>query len=202
MVNFWNSLFRLEVVVKNINDNSVTIKEESPTSGKKDEDKGSSTSAKENPATKQTSKLPKGNTNQVDETHEEGIEEGLSNQEQPKTNQMNKNKNAAPLDFLSSQSWVLDLYFDVLFVSVLAMSNFAMGTIMFIAWVPKAQVLWTVCTSACGKPFPMIVPMAKLHSLLVMCSKNSTLKCLRKKTCQIALCNLLWVNDAFDFIYP
>ena len=36
------------------------------------------------------------------------------------------------------------------------MSNFAMS----------APVLWTVCMSACRKPFPKIVPMAKLHSLL------------------------------------
>ena len=31
---------------------------------------------------------------------------------------------------------------------------------------PQALVLWTVCTSACGKPFPKIVPMAKLDILL------------------------------------
>ena len=38
--------------------------------------------------------------------------------------------------------------------------------IPFIARVPKAQVLWTVCTSACGKFFPKIIPMAKFHSLI------------------------------------
>ena len=45
------------------------------------------------------------------------------------------------------------------------MSNFTM-CIQFIALVPSALVLWTVRTCACGKPFPKIVPMAKLHSLL------------------------------------
>ena len=34
--------------------------------------------------------------------------------------------------------------------------------IQFIALVPLALVLWTVCTCACGKHFPKIVPMAKL----------------------------------------
>ena len=34
--------------------------------------------------------------------------------------------------------------------------------IQFIAWVPKAWLLWTVCVSACGKPFSKIVPMVKL----------------------------------------
>ena len=34
--------------------------------------------------------------------------------------------------------------------------------IQFIALVPLALVLWTVCTGACGKPFPKIVPMVKL----------------------------------------
>ena len=34
--------------------------------------------------------------------------------------------------------------------------------IQFIALVPLALVLWTICTCACGKPFPKIVPMAKL----------------------------------------
>ena len=59
-----------------------------------------------------------------------------------------------------------------------AMSNFHMGTIlgkgfaqaqvhMSIARVPKARVLLTLCTSAWAKPFPKIVPMMKLHSLLV-----------------------------------
>ena len=40
-----------------------------------------------------------------------------------------------------------------------------MGTILGKGF-PQAQVLGTVCTSACGKPFPKSVPMAKLHSLL------------------------------------
>ena len=34
--------------------------------------------------------------------------------------------------------------------------------IQFIALVPSALVLWTVCTCACGKPIPKIAPMAKL----------------------------------------
>ena len=39
----------------------------------------------------------------------------------------------------------------------------------FLEQVPKAGVLLTVCTSACEKPFPkIIVPMAKLHSLIVL----------------------------------
>ena len=46
--------------------------------------------------------------------------------------------------------------------------------IQFIARVPKAQVLWTACKSACGKPFPKIVPMAKLHSLLACAFIMST----------------------------
>ena len=36
--------------------------------------------------------------------------------------------------------------------------------IQFIALVLSALVVWTVCTCACGKPFPKIVPMAKLDS--------------------------------------
>ena len=69
----------------------------------------------------------------------------------------------------------------------------------------KAQVLWTVCTSACGKSFPKIVPMAKLHSLLACAFILSTYNNLllkakgRKKPHQIAVCNnLLWWNDAFQ----
>ena len=38
----------------------------------------------------------------------------------------------------------------------------------------SALVQWTVCTSACGKPFPKIVPMAKLHSLLACAFIMST----------------------------
>ena len=34
--------------------------------------------------------------------------------------------------------------------------------IQFIALVPSALVLWTVCTCACAKPIPEIVPMLKL----------------------------------------
>ena len=58
------------------------------------------------------------------------------------------------------------------------MSNFAMGTIMGKGFA-QAQVhtnLSTscdVCTSACAKPFPKIVPMAKLHSLIVTLIKNN-----------------------------
>ena len=46
--------------------------------------------------------------------------------------------------------------------------------IQFIARVPKARVLWTVCTSACAKPIPEIVPMLKLHSLLACAFIMST----------------------------
>ena len=34
--------------------------------------------------------------------------------------------------------------------------------IHFIALVPRALVQWPVCTCACGKPFPKIIPMVKL----------------------------------------
>ena len=37
------------------------------------------------------------------------------------------------------------------------MSNYAMATILE-KGLSQAQALWTVCTSACGKPFPKIVP--------------------------------------------
>ena len=37
----------------------------------------------------------------------------------------------------------------------------------------SALVLWTVCTSACAKPIPEIVPMAKLHSLMATLIKNN-----------------------------
>ena len=72
------------------------------------------------------------------------------------------------------------------------MSNFTMGTILgkgfaqaqvhteFIAQVLKA--------SACAKPFPkIIVPLAKLHSLIVFGKKE------RQKNPLIAC--LLWGND-------
>ena len=39
--------------------------------------------------------------------------------------------------------------------------------IQFIALVPSALVLWTVCTCACAKPIPEIVPMLKLDILYV-----------------------------------
>ena len=56
------------------------------------------------------------------------------------------------------------------------LSNFAMGAILGKGF-PQAQatlVLWTECTSACGKSFPKIVPMAKLHSLLACAFIMST----------------------------
>ena len=43
--------------------------------------------------------------------------------------------------------------------------------ILFIALVPSALVLWTVCTCACGKPFPKIVPMVKLD-IYQLCFKR------------------------------
>ena len=51
------------------------------------------------------------------------------------------------------------------------MSNFAMGTILGKDFV-QAQVhtLHSCCDvsmSACAKPFPEVVPIAKLHSLIV-----------------------------------
>ena len=61
------------------------------------------------------------------------------------------------------------------------LSNFAMGTILGNGFaqaqvhteMSKAQVLWTVCTSAWAKPFSKItVPMAKLHSLKVLVFLN------------------------------
>ena len=45
--------------------------------------------------------------------------------------------------------------------------------ILFTARVPKARVLWTVCTSASGKPFPKIVPVRKLHSLRLPCAQKN-----------------------------
>ena len=54
------------------------------------------------------------------------------------------------------------------------MSDFTMGTIVGKGFA-QAQVLLTVCTSACAKPFPTIVPMVKLHSLVVATCKNSDL---------------------------
>ena len=61
------------------------------------------------------------------------------------------------------------------------MSNFAMGIIWgngftraqvhtkFTAQPPKAQMLWTVCMTASAKPFSrIIVPMAKLYSLIIL----------------------------------
>ena len=46
-----------------------------------------------------------------------------------------------------------------------AMSNFAMGTILGKGF-PQALVHTVHSTCACGKPFPKIVPMAKLDILL------------------------------------
>ena len=56
----------------------------------------------------------------------------------------------------------------------------------FIVQMLKAWVLWTVCTSACAKPFTkIIVPMAKLHSLIVhiynVMMRHSVLLCTAKK---------------------
>ena len=65
------------------------------------------------------------------------------------------------------------------------MSNFTMGTLLGKGF-PQAQVhtvdsmsaegtsAINVCTSACGKSFPKIVPMAKLHSLLACAFIMST----------------------------
>ena len=53
------------------------------------------------------------------------------------------------------------------------MSNFAMGTILGKGF-PQAQVHTVHSMSACGKPFPKIVPMAKLHSLLACAFIMST----------------------------
>ena len=56
------------------------------------------------------------------------------------------------------------------------MSNFAFRAYIT-APVPSALALWFVCTCASAKPFPKIVPMAKLHSLKCrfsdeICSSN------------------------------
>ena len=78
----------------------------------------------------------------------------------------------------SRHEWcnLTNFYCALFFINVaIRECNFAMGTILgkdfpqalvhtVIAWVPKAQVLWNVCTYACGKPFPKIVPMAKLDN--------------------------------------
>ena len=53
------------------------------------------------------------------------------------------------------------------------MSNFAMGTILGEGF-PQAKVHTVHSTSACGKPFPKIVLMAKLHSLLACAFIMST----------------------------
>ena len=63
------------------------------------------------------------------------------------------------------------------------MSNFAMGTILGKGF-PQAlrhsfYELWTVCTCACGKPFPKIVPMAKLDILNFVL--YSICRCILKK---------------------
>ena len=55
-----------------------------------------------------------------------------------------------------------------------------------------------VCTSACAKPFPKIVPMAKLHSLIVTLIK----KIYVIKICQIASFMSKWVNDTIWFHLP
>ena len=81
------------------------------------------------------------------------------------------------------------------------LSNFAMGTILGKGF-PQAQVhecYELYARVACGKSFPKIVPMAKLHSLLTCAFLISTYNNLllkangRKKPSQIAVCNnLLW----------
>ena len=69
------------------------------------------------------------------------------------------------------------------------MSNFAMGTILGKDF-PQALVHTVHSTCACGKPFPMIVPMAKLDILTFPISQYSHFRKLQihiydgKKTCQ------------------
>ena len=79
-------------------------------------------------------------------------------------------------------------------------------------WMKAMFANWTLqclispwgqsCVLVRGKPFPKIVPMAKLYSLLACAFIMSTYNNLllkakgRKKTCQIAVCNnLLWWNE-------
>ena len=56
------------------------------------------------------------------------------------------------------------------------MSNFAMDTILgkgfAQAQVPKARVLWTVCTSAFAKLFPKISPHGEIAFSNITCINN------------------------------
>ena len=51
------------------------------------------------------------------------------------------------------------------------MSNFTMGTISGMGFA-QTQVHTNHSTSACAKPIPEIVPMVKLHSLIVTLIKK------------------------------
>ena len=71
--------------------------------------------------------------------------------------------------------------------------------ILSIARVPKARVLLIVCTSAWAKPFPKIVPMVKLHSLVVATSKKSDFVFLKKLQ---HLFHLLWCKGFVQRFLP